>query len=99
MRDNWPGTLRKLNVKTLTHLRLLSVDYENNDFQHTWSEELFILNNVDTLATAFGTHASNNLEEDLKNKVQSGLYVIGDALSQRSIEEAILDGLKASAKI
>jgi predicted NAD/FAD-dependent oxidoreductase len=49
--------------------------------------------------TAFGSEATNTLEKDLRNKVQSELYVIGDALSPRSVEEAILDGLKTSAKI
>ena len=99
MRDNWPGTLRKLNVKTLTHLRLLSVDSDDTYFQHTLSEQPVILNDVDTLVTAFGSEATNTLEKDLRNKVQSELYVIGDALSPRSVEEAILDGLKTSAKI
>ena len=63
------------------------------------SEQPVILNDVDTLVTAFGSEATNTLEKDLRNKVQSELYVIGDALSPRSVEEAILDGLKTSAKI
>lgn len=99
VRDNWLGTLHKLNVETLTHLRLRCVDSDDTYFQHTLSEQPVILNDVDTLVTAFGSEATNTLEKDLRNKVQSELYVIGDALSPRSVEEAILDGLKTSAKI
>ena len=99
VRDNWLGTLHKLNVETLTHLRLRGVDSDDTYFQHTLSEQPVILNDVDTLVTAFGSEATNTLEKDLRNKVQSELYVIGDALSPRSVEEAILDGLKTSAKI
>ena len=90
VRDNWLGTLHKLNVETLTHLRLRGVDSDDTYFQHTLSEQPVILNDVDTLVTAFGSEATNTLEKDLRNKVQSELYVIGDALSPRSVEEAIL---------
>ena len=99
VRDNWLGILHKLNVETLTHLRLHGVDSEDAYFQHTLSGEPVILNNVDTLVTAFGAGSSNTLEKDLKNNFHSKLHVIGDALSPRTVEEAILDGLKTSTAI
>ena len=99
VRDNWLGILHKLNVETLTHLRLHGIDSEDAYFQHTLSGEPVILNNVDTLVTAFGAGSFNNLEKELKNNFDSNLHVIGDALSPRTVEEAILDGLKASTKI
>jgi predicted NAD/FAD-dependent oxidoreductase len=49
--------------------------------------------------TAFGAESANTLEEELKNNFQSGLHVIGDALSPRTVEEAIFDGLKTSTQI
>ena len=74
---------------------------ENLDayFQHTLSGEPVILNDVDTLVTAFGAGSFNNLEKELKNTFDTDLHVIGDALSPRTVEEAILDGLKASTII
>ena len=99
VRDNWLGILHKLNVETLTHLRLHGIDSEDAYFQHTLSGEPVILNNVDTLVTAFGAGSSNTLEKDLKNNFHSKLHVIGDALSPRTVEEAILDGLKTSTTI
>ena len=99
VRDNWLGILHKLNVETLTHLRLHGIDSEDAYFQHTLSGEPVILNDVDTLVTAFGAGSSNTLEKDLKNNFHSKLHVIGDALSPRTVEEAILDGLKTSTAI
>ncbi len=99
VRDNWLGKLHKLNVKTFTHLRLHGIDSEDAYFQHTLSGEPVILNDVDTLVTAFGAGSVNTLEKELKNNFNSDLHVIGDALSPRTVEEAILDGLKASTLI
>ena len=99
VRDNWLGILHKLNVETLTHLRLHGIDSEDAYFQHTLSGEPVILNDVDTLVTAFGAGSANSLEKDLKNNFHSKLHVIGDALSPRTVEEAILDGLKTSTAI
>ena len=99
VRDNWLGILHKLNVETLTHLRLHGIDSEDAYFQHTLSGEPVVLNDVDTLVTAFGAGSSNSLEKDLKNNFHSKLHVIGDALSPRTVEEAILDGLKTSTAI
>ncbi len=99
VRDNWLGKLHKLNVQTFTHLRLHGIDSEDAYFQHTLSGEPVILNDVDTLVTAFGAGSVNTLEKELKNNFNSNLHVIGDALSPRTVEEAILDGLKASTLI
>ena len=99
VRDNWLGTLHKLNVETFTHLRLRGIDSEDAFFQHTLSGEPVILDDVDTLVTAFGAEPANTLEAELKNKFRSGLFVIGDALSPRTVEEAIFDGLKTSTQI
>ena len=99
VRDNWLGKLHKLNVQTFTHLRLHGIDSEDAYFQHTLSGEPVILNDVDTLVTAFGAGSVNTLEKELKNNFNSNLHVIGDALSPRTVEEAILDGLKTSTAI
>ena len=80
-------------------MRLHGIDSEDAYFQHTLSGEPVILNDVDTLVTAFGAGSSNTLEKELKNNFHSKLHVIGDALSPRTVEEAILDGLKASTAI
>jgi hypothetical protein len=80
-------------------LRLHGIDSEDAFFQHTLSGEPVILHDVDTLVTAFGAESANTLEEELKNNFQSELHVIGDALSPRTVEEAIFDGLKTSTQI
>ena len=63
VRDNWLAKLHKLNVETLTHVRLHGIDSEDAYFQHTLSGEPVILNDVDTLVTAFGAGSCNTLEK------------------------------------
>ena len=97
-RDAWIGKLHKLGVEIIPHVRLLGVDSEDVYFQHTLSGEPVILNSVDTLVTALGHFAETKLEKDLS---EHGIphHIIGDCLSPRTVEEAILEGLKVGIKV
>jgi pyruvate/2-oxoglutarate dehydrogenase complex dihydrolipoamide dehydrogenase (E3) component len=97
-RDAWIGKLHKLGVEIITHMRVVGVDSEDAYFQHTLSGEPVILNSVDTLVTALGHSAETKLEEDL-SKHGISHYIIGDCLSPRTVEEAILEGLKVGVKV
>ena len=72
---------------------MVGIDSEDAYFQHTLSGEPVILNSVDTLVTALGHSAETKLEEDL-SKHSIAHHIIGDCLSPRTVEEAILEGLK-----
>jgi 2,4-dienoyl-CoA reductase-like NADH-dependent reductase (Old Yellow Enzyme family) len=97
-RDAWIGKLHKLGVEIIPHVRVVGVDSEDAYFQHTLSEEPVIFNSVDTLVTALGNSAETRLEEDL---IKQGIsyHIIGDCLSPRTVEEAILEGLKVGIKV
>jgi thioredoxin reductase len=97
-RDAWIGKLHKLGVEIITHMRVVGVDSEDAYFQHTLSGEPVILNSVDTLVTALGHSAETKLEEDL-SKHGISHHIIGDCLSPRTVEEAILEGLKVGIKV
>jgi thioredoxin reductase len=97
-RDAWIGKLHKLGVEIITHMRVVGVDSEDAYFQHTLSGEPVILNSVDTLVTALGHSAETKLEEDL-SKHGISHHIIGDCLSPRTVEEAILEGLKVGTKV
>ena len=97
-RDAWIGRLHKLGVEIITHMRVVGVDAEDVYFQHTLSGEAVILNSVDTLVTALGHSAETKLEEDL-SKHGISHHIIGDCLSPRTVEEAILEGLKVGTKV
>ena len=92
-RDAWLGNLHKLGVEIIPHVRLFGVDSKDAYFQHTLSGEAVVMETVDTLVTALGNAPNTELEQAL-NKIAVPHHVIGDSLSPRTAEEAILEGLK-----
>jgi 2,4-dienoyl-CoA reductase-like NADH-dependent reductase (Old Yellow Enzyme family) len=97
-RDAWLGDLHKLGVEILPHLRLYGTDADDAYFQHTLSGEAVILSDVDTLVTALGTQSVTTLEDALSDW-KGSVHVIGDALCPRTVEEAVLEGLKVATEI
>lgn len=97
-RDSWLGDLHKLGVEILPYLRLYGADAQDAYFQHTLSGEPVILNNVDSLVIALGHQSETSLEHELADWAGE-LRVIGDSLSPRTVEEAVLDGLKAAVAL
>ncbi|MFK7762413.1 MAG: FAD-dependent oxidoreductase [Roseobacter sp.] len=93
-RDPWLGDLHKLGVEIMPHMRLCGVDPEDAFFQHTLSGEAVVLNDVDTVVTSLGTQPDTTLETALSGW-PGACHVIGDALCPRTVEEAVLEGLKA----
>ena len=77
---------------------MVGIDPEDVYFQHTLSGEPVVLNSVDTLVTALGHFAETKLEKDL-SKHGISHHIIGDCLSPRTVEEAILEGLKVGIKV
>ena len=97
-RDQWLGELHKLGVEVLPHMRLYGADGQDAYFQHTLSGEAVILNDVDTLVTALGSRSETTLEEKLTDW-PGEIHVIGDGLCPRTVEEAVLEGLKAGSAV
>ena len=97
-RDIWIGILHKLGVEIIPHVRVVGVDSEDVYFQHTLSGEPVILTSVDTLVTALGHSAETKLEKDL-NAHRILHHIIGDCLSPRTVEEAVLEGLRIGANL
>ena len=95
-RDKWLGDLHRLGIDIITHARLYGIDGENAYFQHTLSGESIVVDGVDTLVTASG-HKSNNNLELIFDDFQENLYMVGDCLSPRTVEEAVLEGLRVGA--
>lgn len=97
-RDRWLGDLHKLGVEIIPYARLYGADRDNAYFQHTLSGEPLILENVETVVTSLGHQPVSDLAQDL-HEWPGELHVIGDALSPRSVEEAVLEGLRIGAQI
>ena len=85
-------------MEIITHVRLFGVDSKDAYFQHTLSGESVVMETVDTLVMALGNAPNTELEQAL-NELAVPHHVIGDCLSPRMAEEAILEGLKVGAAL
>lgn len=98
VRDKWLGDLHRLGVEITPHVRLYGADGEDAYFQHTLSGEPVVFEATDTLVTALAHRPDTALERALADW-PGPLHVIGDCLSPRTVEEAVLEGLKAGCAV
>lgn len=97
-RDLWIGILHKLGVSMIPFARLYGADGDTAYFQHTISGEPIVLEEVDTLVTVQPHRRVAPLADELHG-ADLELHLIGDCLSPRTAEEAVLEGLKVGAAI
>ncbi len=97
-RDKWLGDLHRLGVEIIPYARLFGADSDTAYFQHTLSAQPIVLEGVDTVVTALGHRPVTELAENLENW-GGEVHMIGDCLAARTVEEAVLEGLRVGAKI
>ncbi len=79
-------------------MRLYGADADAVFLQHTTSGEAVICDEVDTLVLAQGHERVAGLENDLADW-PGEVHLIGDCLSPRTAEEAVLEGLKVASAL
>ena len=97
-RDKWLGDMHRLGVEIIPYARLYGADQNSAYFQHTLSGEPIVLEGIDTIVTSLGHQAVTTLMDDLGNW-NSDIHMIGDCLSPRTVEEAVLEGLRIGSRI
>ena len=98
VRDQWIGELHKLGVEMIPFAKVFGADEDTVYFTHIVTGEPIVIENIETLVLAQGHTPVNTLADDLKT-YPGEVMLIGDALSPRTAEEAVLDGLKAGTEI
>ena len=93
VRDEMVGRLHKLGVEIIPYARLFGADESTVYFQHATSGEPILMEEVDTLVLSQGHERVHGLADELDG-TGIAVHIIGDALTPRSAEEAVLDGLK-----
>ena len=98
VRDMIVGDLMRMGVTITPYARLAGVDNDTAYFEQTTTGEVILAEGTETVVLAQGHRSVDSLLAEL---TVSGIdaEAIGDALSPRSAEEAVLDGLKAGAAI
>ena len=97
-RDKWLGDLHRLGVEVIPYARLFGVAQDCAYFQHTLSGEPIVLEGIDTVVTSLGHQPVTTLADELGDW-DGEIHVIGDCLSPRTVEEAVLEGLKVGTQI
>ncbi len=97
VRDQWIGELHKLEVEMIPFARFYGADAGTAFFQHMTSEQPIICDDVDTIISCYAPRSNNRhpWAQDLDAKIN----VIGDAISPRTVEEAVLEGFKSAWSI
>jgi len=93
VRDSSVGRLHKMGVEIIPYVRLFGVDEDSVYLQHTMSSEPVICEETDTLVLCQGHSPVNDLEV-LIQEAGFELHLIGDCLSPRTAEEAVLEGFR-----
>jgi hypothetical protein len=81
-------------VEIIPYAELYGVDGETVYLSHVSGKEPIIVDGVNTLVTSLGHDAVNTLEQQLSD-FEGEIHVIGDCLTPRTAEEAVLEGLRA----
>jgi len=98
VRDQWVGTLFDLGVEVIPYARLYGIDQQTVFCQHATSGAPILFEDVDTLITNLG-HQSDTALEDALAEFALETHVIGDALTPRTAEEAVFEGLKVAVAL
>lgn len=98
VRDAIMATLHRLGVEITTYARLYGADGTTIYMEHAASGEPMIFEDIDTLVLSQGFDRVAELEAEFED-FPGEVHVIGDALTPRTAEEAMLEGLKAGLAI
>ena len=93
VRDQWIGDLHKLGVEITPFARLYGAESGTVFFQHMTSNEAMTCEGVDTIVSCYAPQSNRELDSLLKS-AGADVFRIGDAVAPRTVEEAILEGLK-----
>jgi 2,4-dienoyl-CoA reductase-like NADH-dependent reductase (Old Yellow Enzyme family) len=98
VRDQWIGVLHGLGVEMIPYARFYGALDGNAYFQHMTGGEPIVCESVDTVVSCSAPQANRDCDwldkmEDLR------VFRIGDALAPRTVEEAVLEGLRLAREI
>ena len=101
VRDAMTGAVTKAGVQIIPLVRLFGYDGSAVFFQHVLTGEPVIVEEVAGLVLAQGHDPVDSLLVELETQgtFDGEIYGIGDCLAPRTVEEAVLEGLKVAAEL
>lgn len=103
VRDHWIGELHRLGVEMVPFARFYGANEDSVLFQHTTSGEAIVCEHVDSIVSCYAPKANAEFDwltaPQNQQKYPFELYRVGDVLSPRTVEEAILEGYRAAMSL
>ena len=102
VRDQMTAAARRAHVEILPTTRLFGADTDAVFLQDVLTEEAVVIEGTAALVLAQGHVPADELLAELEADAATGGYLVlaaGDVQSPRTIEEAVLEGLRAGAAI
>ncbi len=98
VRDQWVGVLHQLGVEMIPYARFYGGVDGSAFFQHITGGEAIVCEDVDTIVSCYASQSNRDCDwiEDIEGLEVSS---IGDAISPRTVEEAVLEGLQLGRRI
>ncbi|WP_050526859.1 oxidoreductase [Pseudorhodobacter aquimaris] len=98
VRDTMLGNLHRLGVEVIPYARLYGTQDDTVFMQHTASQEPIMLEGVDSLVLSLGHRPQDALQGVIRARGIE-LYQIGDAMTPRTAEEAVFEGMTAGTSV
>ena len=98
VRDAQLAALQRERIDVVALVRLFGVDDDTVYLQHVLTDEPIMINQVSGVVLACGHESSSSLLSELA-ALDREVVGIGDCLSPRSVEEAVLEGLMVASAL
>lgn len=95
VRDEMLAAAHAAGVEVITNVRVMGVDEDTVYLQHRLSAQPVLLEDVAGTVFSLGPMPENSIVADLE-ALDCEVVAIGDCVAPRTVEEAVLEGLKAA---
>lgn len=99
VRDDMIAEAVRLGVVILPLVRIVGADGDSAYFQHVLTDEPVIVDDVASLVLAQGHHPVDGLLRELEARTDLEVHGVGDCLAPRTVEEAVLEGLRVGSAL
>jgi NADPH-dependent 2,4-dienoyl-CoA reductase/sulfur reductase-like enzyme len=99
VRDDMLAEVSRLGVDIVPLVRLYGADSDSVYFQHVLTGSPVVVDDVAALVLAVGHEAVDDLLVSLESDTRFEVHGIGDCLAPRTVEEAVLEGLRVGTAI
>ncbi len=97
VRDDMVAQAQRLGVDVVPLVRIYGADGDSVYFQHVLTDEPVVVDGTAALVLSQGHVAVDGLLRELEDAAVFEVHAVGDCLAPRTVEEAVLEGLRVGS--